>query len=103
MSRAAILKQTFEQELNPQVIDLVDESHMHSGPALETHFKVTLVSEAFAGLNRVKRHQKVYGLVADEMTKGLHAIALHLFTPEEWAAKGAVPDSPNCRGGEKKA
>ncbi|HCK92918.1 MAG TPA: transcriptional regulator, partial [Gammaproteobacteria bacterium] len=47
MSRAAILKQTFEQELNPQVIDLVDESHMHSGPALETHFKVTLVSEAF--------------------------------------------------------
>jgi len=32
----------------------------------------------------------------------VHALALHTFTPEEWAASGQVPDSPDCRGGTGK-
>ncbi len=85
--------------LEPQHLDVQDESHMHSR-GLETHFKAVVVSPAFAGLNAVKRHQKVYATLGDLMGR-FHALALHTYTPEEWAAQGAAPDSPTCRGGSK--
>lgn len=80
-----------------------NESHMHSVPPnSETHFKVTLVSEDFAGKNRVKRHQAIYGALDSEMQGGVHALALHLYTPEEWQARHEVsPASPQCLGGSK--
>lgn len=83
--------------LEPQELQIEDESHMHSrGP--ESHFKVVLVSEVFAGARQVQRHQKVYGALGDLMQQ-FHALALHTFSPEEWAAEQAIPDSPHCQGG----
>lgn len=84
--------------LEPQHLEVLDESHMHSR-GLETHFKVVLVSPLFAGLNAVKRHQKVYASLGELMGQ-FHALALHTYTPEEWAEQGGAPDSPTCRGGE---
>ena len=84
--------------LEPTILVVENESHRHSVPAnSETHFKVTLVSEQFRGMRAVKRHQSVYGLLKDEMAGPVHALALHLFTPDEW--QGVSPDSPDCRGG----
>ena len=41
-----------------------------------------------------------YSLLADELAGPVHALALHLYTPQQWSARGeASPDSPNCRGG----
>lgn len=89
--------------LAPLMVEVVNESHMHSVPAnSETHFKVTLVSERFAGLMRVKRHQLLYALLREELEGPVHALALHLYTPVEWTARGGeIPDSPNCLGGGK--
>ncbi|WNK20735.1 BolA/IbaG family iron-sulfur metabolism protein [Halomonas piscis] len=89
--------------LSPTVLEVENESHRHSVPPnSETHFKVTLVSREFDGLMPVKRHQQVYKLLADEMSGPVHALALHLYTPEEWEARGGErPDSPDCRGGGK--
>lgn len=93
-----------EQEVRPQHFDLINESHMHSGPATESHFKLIVVSETFNGLSAVKRHQRLYAVLADELRDGVHALALHLFTPEEWATRHAsAPVSPDCRGGSKHA
>ncbi len=39
---------------------------MHSR-GLQTHFKAVVVSQQFEGLNRVKRHQKVYGTLGELM------------------------------------
>ncbi|HBS41205.1 MAG TPA: transcriptional regulator [Oceanospirillales bacterium] len=89
------------ESLNPEFMQLENESHMHSGPATDSHFKVTLVSTAFSGKGLVARHQSVYGLLKDEMQGPVHALSLHLFTPEEWASNGTVPDSPQCMGGSK--
>ena len=89
------------QSLNPQFLQLDNESHMHSGPATDSHFKVTMAADAFSGKGLVARHQAVYALLKDEMAGPVHALALHLFTPEEWAAKGVIPDSPRCMGGSK--
>ncbi|MEQ6327251.1 BolA family protein [Pseudomonas chengduensis] len=83
--------------LQPEHLEVLDESHMHSR-GLETHYKAVIVSPAFAGLNAVKRHQKVYATVGELMGQ-IHALALHTYTPEEWAAQGVVPASPTCRGG----
>lgn len=83
--------------LDPQHLEVLDESHMHSR-GQETHYKVVVVSEQFEGLNSVKRHQKVYGVLGELMTQ-FHALAMHVYTPQEWAAQGVAPVSPTCRGG----
>jgi BolA family transcriptional regulator, general stress-responsive regulator len=85
--------------LQPQHLQVLDESHMHSR-GLQTHFKAVLVSDQFAGLSSVKRHQKVYATLGDLMGE-FHALALHTYTPEEWAKTGAAPASPVCAGGSK--
>ena len=83
-------------------LEVINESNQHGvPPGSETHFKLVVVSPAFAGVRSVARHQQIYGLLSDEMPRGLHALALHTYTPEEWAASGAAPSSPNCLGGSK--
>ena len=87
---------------NPIHFDVLNESHMHSvPPGSETHFKVVLVTEVFTGKRQVQRHQAVYACLAEELKAGVHALALHTFSPDEWAANTAVPASPNCMGGSK--
>ncbi|MFJ2448895.1 BolA family protein [Pseudomonas sp. NPDC087626] len=96
------MQQRIETTLNallPVHLDVLDESHMHSR-GLQTHFKAVVVSEQFAGLNSVKRHQKVYATLGDLMGE-FHALALHTYTPEEWAKTGVAPASPTCAGGSK--
>lgn len=76
-----------------------NESHMHAGPATDSHFKLVVVSEAFDSVRLVARHQMVYKLLADELAGPVHALALHLYTEAEWTAKGEViPTSPKCKG-----
>ena len=86
--------------LEPAFLAVENESHRHAVPPnSETHFKVTLVSERFAGLMPVKRHQQLYSLLADELAGPVHALALHLYTPKEWEASGQRrPGSPDCQG-----
>ena len=93
------LAQTFA----PAHMEVINESHMHSVPPnSETHFKVVLVSELFDGLRSVQRHQKVYSVLSEFMRTGVHALALHTYTQDEWAKAAQVPASPNCMGGSKK-
>jgi BolA protein len=89
--------QTALAALDPLHLEVLDESHMHSR-GLETHYKVVIVSPLFAGLNAVKRHQKVYASLGELMGQ-VHALALHTYTPEEWAQQGVAPASPTCKGG----
>lgn len=86
--------------LSPTHLEVINESHMHSVPVnSQTHFKVVVVSEAFLGKRPVQRHQMVYGILAEELQNGVHALALHTYSPQEWS--GVAPDSPLCRGGSK--
>jgi len=87
------------EPLQATYLDVQDESHMHSR-GLETHFKAVVVSPQFAGLNAVKRHQRVYAALGELMGQ-VHALALHTYTADEWAEQGMAPASPTCRGGGK--
>lgn len=87
---------------SPLYLDITNESHLHSGPAQESHFRVVLVSQQFANERLLKRHKAVNQVLADELANHIHALALHTYTAEEWQAKGeAAPASPACLGGSK--
>ncbi|AYA70161.1 BolA family protein [Acinetobacter johnsonii] len=85
------------QQLSPSHLEVVNESSGHGGyfPGKESHFKVIVVSDIFAGLRLVQRHQKIYAVAGDLLSPGkIHALAIHAFLPEEW--QGQDTSSPNC-------
>lgn len=101
MSRQQRMQERLQLELQPQILDIEDESHRHHVPeGLESHFKMIIVSEQFTSLNRIERHRLVNACLQSEFTQGLHALSLHLYAPQEWAyASQSSPTSPACRGG----
>ncbi|PLY15397.1 MAG: BolA family transcriptional regulator [Sedimenticola sp.] len=97
------IEQLLRETLTPMHLEVINESHMHNVPeGSESHFKVVIVSNNFEGKGLVARHREVNKLLADHFQQGLHALALHTMTPEEWFAKGGTaPESPQCMGGGK--
>ena len=90
--------------LNISHHQLDNDSHKHSGSATDSHYNLVLVSDDFAALGPVKRHQKVYALVGELMQNPSHALALHCYTPEQWQAKQEkMPATAPCMGGSKTA
>jgi len=103
MSIQNAIESKLKQALDPAYLEVINESFRHNvPPGSESHFKITLVAEEFADRTLVQRHQMVYQLLATELQQGVHALALHLYSADEWQDKGqAAPDSPPCHGGEK--
>ncbi|WPL16773.1 transcriptional regulator BolA [Thiorhodovibrio winogradskyi] len=103
MSRQERIQALVTQEMQPRHLVVTDESHMHAVPeGAESHFKLAVVSDVFANESLIKRHRRVNALLGAEFDQGLHALAIHAFTPAEWRGKGeAAPASPKCRGGSK--
>jgi len=76
------------EALQPSEIEITDESHLHAGHSGwreggETHFRVRVVSESFAGKGRVDRHRLVNAILADELAGGVHALAMKTLAPGE--------------------
>ena len=49
------------------------------------HFEALIVTVAFEGLSRVKRHQLVYKTLGSRMDEEVHALSMTTLTPAEWA------------------
>ena len=103
MSREQRIHNALFTELKPDPFFIENESSRHQVPAnSETHFKLTLVSNEFINLRPIARHRRVNTLLAQEFNLGLHALSLHLFTPEEWLQKNnQTPNSPMCQHAKK--
>lgn len=87
-------------------LELENESHGHNVPkGSETHFRLIVVSAQFEGQSRVNRQRRVYELLADERSRGLHALALWTYTPDEWKKVETERDrsSPHCHGGKARS
>ena len=101
MSMQTTIEEKLEQLLEPKVLDVINESHMHSGPATDSHFKVVAVSEAFEEKMLIARHRMINQALSEELN-AIHALSLHTMTPDEYFEKaGKVADSPECGGGGK--
>ncbi|MEK9971188.1 MAG: BolA family protein [Ferrovibrio sp.] len=90
MSIAARIRTKLTEALSPALLELVDESAHHAGhagmqglAAQETHFRLTVVADAFRGMPRLQRQRLIYRLVAEEMADGVHALAITARSPEE--------------------
>ena len=75
-------------ELEPQALELVDESEMHRGHAGyreggNTHWRLSIVSARFRGRSTVERHRMIYQALGSLMQHPIHALAISARSPEE--------------------
>jgi BolA protein len=98
------VKANIEEKLSSAIdlkhLEVINESGNHNVPdGSESHFKVVLVADSFEGERLIKRHQRVNGVLAEELAHHIHALSIHTFTEPEWLARhGDVPMSPPCLG-----
>lgn len=88
MSVESRMREKLVEALQPTQLDIINESHLHAGhrnsPGTgESHFRVLVVSSAFAGKSRVDRHRLVNEALAAELKGGVHALAVKAFAPGE--------------------
>ena len=86
------IRAALDAALAPAALDIEDQSHLHAGHAGARdgrgHFRVDIVSEAFAGRNAVARHRAVYAALGELMSTDIHALSLRARTPQEAADGG---------------
>ena len=88
MRTADIMADKLTAAFAPASLKVEDESHRHEGhaghrPGGQTHFRVTIVAEAFRGRSRLERHRMVNDALAAEIKGGVHALAIQASAPGE--------------------
>ncbi|HXL82997.1 MAG TPA: BolA family protein [Casimicrobiaceae bacterium] len=77
------------QDLAPSALEIHDDSAEHVGHAGAAggggHFSVLIVSNAFRGISRLERHQKVLARVSDLLPHPIHALSIKALAPEEFS------------------
>jgi len=76
--------------MNPQQVAQLIEAGLTGAQALVTsadnvHFEAVVIAPAFAGKRPVQRHQLVYSTLGAMVGNEIHALALQVFTPDEYA------------------
>lgn len=96
MSVQSQVESKLREAFAPERLAVLNESHLHAGHHHvgsehhgafdgegETHFRIRIVSPAFAGMSRIERHRAVNALLALELASGLHALAIEASAPGE--------------------
>lgn len=96
-----VIERKLMKALNPAHLCVENESTGHNVPkGSETHFRVTVVSDAFEGKSLVQQHSLVYDALKEELKTGVHALAIETQTSAQWEKqREASIKSPPCRGG----
>lgn len=81
MRREDEIRTALERAFRPRVLEVVNESQRHAGHggddgSGESHFRVTIVADAFAGQGRVARHRAVHAALGADLLGRIHALAL---------------------------
>lgn len=88
MTMKSRIESKLTEAFQPLKLEVVDESDQHAGHAGwreggETHFRVVLVAEAFAGQSRVARQRAVNRCLAEELEESVHALAMDVRAPDQ--------------------
>jgi len=93
---ATIMREKLRSAFQPTRMELEDDSARHAGhhheggmdakPGGESHFNLTLVSQAFSGMSRVQRQRAINAVLAEQLAGPVHALSIRAQTPDE--AKG---------------
>lgn len=90
---ATLIREKLTAAFAPQRIDLEDDSWKHAGhhheggmdakDGGESHFQLTIVSDAFEGQGRVARQRAINAALKEELAGPVHALAVRALTVEE--------------------
>mgnify|MGYP001224874146 FL=1 len=72
--------------LNPKVLDIIDEGHLHVGHAGAKsggHFKLFIVSDHFINMTVIERHKLIYKTLDNLMQTEIHALSIEAKNPSE--------------------
>ena len=88
MPRLDEIKLKLEENFVVQELEVIDESEQHRGHSGfqdggESHFRVRLITPAFAGQSRIARHRAVHAALGKELLGAIHALALELDVPSQ--------------------
>lgn len=75
MTTPESIKDTIQAELPCERVEVVGDGQ---------HFEALIVSNAFEGLGKVQRHQRVYAALGERMREEIHALSMTTLTPAEW-------------------
>ena len=94
-SRTERIQAALAGALPVTAVELIDDSHRHAGHAGASdgrgHFRLRIVSGAFAGLRPLQRHQLVYRALDELMRTDIHALSITALTPDETAPDEVEP------------
>ena len=94
------IREKLEAHFHIDLLEIINESSHHQVPetAETTILRILIVSKDFKGLSTVKRHQKVYQILSEELKGPIHAFSQKTLTPEEWEAiDSPMSPSPPCQ------
>lgn len=81
------MRVALQDALNADVLEIVDDSHLHVGHAGARdgrgHYGVRIVAACFRGQNPLARHRMIYAALGDLMDTDIHALTIRALTPEE--------------------
>jgi acid stress-induced BolA-like protein IbaG/YrbA len=82
--------------MNPQQITELIQRGLPGSRAMvasedNVHFEAVVIAEKFAGLRSVQRHKLVYETLGASMGNEIHALALKVYTPDEYAGQAGGP------------
>jgi len=87
MSDTADRMRTLLGALNPDLIEIVDDSAKHAGhegaKSGGGHYTLTIVSASFAGQTTLARHRMIYAALSPLMQREIHALAIIARAPDE--------------------
>lgn len=88
MGVSDVIVEKLTKAFAPESLSVIDESDRHRGHAGwreggETHFRVSIVTDAFAGKSRLDRHRMINQILAAELAGGIHALAIEAAAPGE--------------------
>jgi BolA protein len=76
------------EAFKPAYLLVKDQSHLHAGHEGardgKGHFDVKLVSDAFRGCNRIRRHRMVYDALSELLETDIHALRISALTSSEY-------------------
>ncbi len=85
MNRVERIRQALQEALDPELLEVKDDSHRHAGHEGARdgrgHFKVHVVSAAFEGKLPLARHRAVYAALGTMMETDIHALSIRADTP----------------------
>jgi len=81
VTRGEKIEERLQAAFQPRLLEVVDESEKHRGHSGyqeggQSHYKVVIASDAFAGLSRIARHRAVHAALGRELVGEIHALAL---------------------------